>query len=78
MCDIHSQMIAHILVLENGFFTRANDDGTYSITDVPPGQYELTAWHEWFGEVKTTVEVGDGQTVEAEVIFSSTSEAPQP
>ncbi len=69
LCDIHSQMIAHILVLENGFFTKVSDDGTYSIGNVPPGQYELTAWSEWRGEVKTTVEVGDGQTVTADVVL---------
>ncbi len=71
LCDIHSQMIAHILVLENGFFTKISDDGTYSIGGVPPGQYEMTAWSEWFGEIKTTVEVGDGETVSADVAFSS-------
>ena len=73
LCDIHSQMIAHILVLENGFFTKANDDGTYSISGVPPGQYQLTVWSEWFGEIKTTVEVGDGETVSADVRFSDAS-----
>jgi len=78
LCDIHSQMIAHILVLENGFFTKANDDGSYAIADVPPGQYELTAWHEWFGEVKKTVDVADGQTVSVDVTFGAASEAPQP
>ncbi len=78
LCDIHSQMIAHILVLDNGFFTKINDDGTYSIGGVPPGQYELTAWSEWFGEIKTTVEVGDGETVSADVAFSSATEAAQP
>jgi plastocyanin len=69
LCDIHSQMIAHILVLDNGFFTKVNDDGTYSIGDVPPGEYELTAWSEWSGEVKTTIEVGDGATVSSDVYF---------
>jgi plastocyanin len=69
LCDIHSQMIAHILVLDNGFFTRVSDDGTFSIGDVPPGEYELTAWSEWSGEVKTTIEVGDGATVSADVSF---------
>jgi len=73
LCDIHSQMIAHILVLENGFFTKANDDGTYVISGVPPGQYQLTAWSEWFGEIKTMVEVGDGATVSADVRFSNAS-----
>ena len=69
LCDIHSQMIAHILVLDNGFFTKVNDDGTYSIGDVPPGEYELTAWSEWSGEVKTAIEVGDGATVSSDVHF---------
>jgi plastocyanin len=69
LCDIHSQMIAHILVLENGFFTRVSDDGMFSIGDVPPGEYELTAWSEWSGEVKITIEVGDGATVSADVSF---------
>ncbi len=78
LCDIHSQMIAHILVLENGFFTKANADGTYSISEVPPGQYELTAWSEWSGEVKTTIEVGDGETISVDVTFTGASETPQP
>ena len=73
LCDIHSQMIAHILVLDNGFFTKVNDDGTYSIADVPAGQYELTAWSEWFGEVKSTIQVGDGETVAVDVAFPSAS-----
>ena len=76
LCDIHSQMIAHILVLDNRFFTKAVDDGAYAITDVPPGQYDLTAWHEWFGEVRSTVEVGDGQTVSMDIHFSGTPLTP--
>ncbi len=76
LCDIHSQMIAHILVLDNGFFTKPGDDGAYAITGVPPGQYDLTAWHEWFGEVRTTVEVGDGQTVPVDIHFSGTPLTP--
>ena len=76
LCDIHSQMIAHILVLDNGFFTKAGDDGAYAITDIPPGQYDLTAWHEWFGEVSTTVEVGDGESVSMDIHFSGTPLTP--
>ncbi len=76
LCDIHSQMVAHILVLENRFFTKASDDGVYAITDVPSGQYDLTAWHEWFGEVKTTVEVGDGRTVSMDIPFPGTPPTP--
>tara|TARA_Y100000588_G_C14259620_1_gene927050 strand:+ start:1278 stop:2024 length:747 start_codon:yes stop_codon:yes gene_type:complete len=72
LCDIHSQMIAHILILENGFFTKASTTGTYAINDVPPGQYDLTVWNEWFGEVKTTIEITDGQTISVDVTFPNT------
>ena len=36
-CDLHSQMIAHILVLPNVFHTMPGDDGSYSVAGVPPG-----------------------------------------
>ena len=72
LCDIHSQMIAHILILENRFFTKASTTGTYAINGVPPGQYDLTAWNEWFGEVKTKIEVTEDQDTSVDVTFSST------
>ena len=67
VCDIHSQMIAHILVLPNPFFTKIADDGTYSIAGVPPGEYELVAWHEFYGRVTSTVEVTAGEATTADV-----------
>jgi plastocyanin len=45
-CSIHSRMNCIVLVLENPYFTTANDRGHYTITNVPPGSYKLKAWHE--------------------------------
>jgi plastocyanin len=45
-CSIHSRMSCIILVLENPYFATANDKGNYTITNVPPGNYQLRAWHE--------------------------------
>jgi plastocyanin len=44
-CDIHTQMNAIILGLDTPYFTRVNEDGTYSISDIPPGTYELRAFN---------------------------------
>lgn len=44
-CDIHSYMYATILVLKNPFFALPDDDGSYAITDIPPGEYHLTFWY---------------------------------
>ena len=71
LCDIHSQMIAHILVLENPYFAMPDEDGSYSIAGVPPGRYQLTAWHEMFDRVSMPVEVVSGETLRIDVTFVS-------
>lgn len=49
-CNQHPWMKAHIGVLAHPFFAVTDKDGKYTINDVPPGKYTLTAWHEKFGE----------------------------
>ena len=45
-CSIHSSMNCVVLVLENQYFAATDEKGRYSIAEVPPGTYQLTAWHE--------------------------------
>lgn len=61
-CDIHSNMSAVILVLENGFFVQPKDDGTYDLSNVPPGTYTIKAWHERFSAPAQQVTVRAGAT----------------
>jgi hypothetical protein len=49
-CNQHPWMKAHIGVLGHPYFAVTDKDGKYTIKDVPPGKYTLTAWHEKFGE----------------------------
>ncbi len=45
-CEIHSNMHAVILVLENPFFATCDDQGRFKIENVPPGTYTVHAFHE--------------------------------
>jgi plastocyanin len=45
-CSIHANMHCVVLVLENPYFAAVDDHNHYSISNVPPGTYQLTAWHE--------------------------------
>jgi plastocyanin len=45
-CSIHSTMSCIVLVLENPFYARADEQGAYRIPNVPAGTYKLKAWHE--------------------------------
>ena len=57
-CDIHPWMAAYIHVMDHPFFAVTNSKGEFTIPDVPPGTYEVAAWHEVFGEVTASVTVG--------------------
>jgi hypothetical protein len=61
-CDIHSHMSAFILVFAHRYFAVTDDDGRYSLENVPPGTYTLTVWNESIRDdaPKRTVTVPDG------------------
>ena len=44
-CEIHSYMFATILVLQNSLFTVPDDEGNYSLKNVPAGTYQLSFWY---------------------------------
>ena len=45
-CEIHSHMSAFILVFAHRYFALAEPDGSYRLENVPPGTYNVMAWHE--------------------------------
>jgi plastocyanin len=45
-CNIHHEMSAIIVVLSVPWFGTTNRDGSFSIGDVPPGEYMLSVFHE--------------------------------
>jgi plastocyanin len=45
-CSIHAKMNCIVLVLDNPYFAAADRSGHYTIKNVPPGTYKITAWHE--------------------------------
>ena len=45
-CNVHAQMSGFVLVRDNPYFAQPAADGSFSIPNVPPGQYIVHAWHE--------------------------------
>ena len=66
-CRIHSQMSAAILVLDHPYFATPNDDGTFSLPEVPPGAYMVVGWHERVGERTVRVRVEPGRRTDIEL-----------
>ena len=66
-CDAHGWMLGWMHVVDNPYFFQTGGDGTFSITDVPPGDYTLVAWQEWTGEIEIPVSVTAGETIELDI-----------
>ena len=59
LCNIHSTMNAYVYVVDSPFFAKAQASGAFSIRGVPPGRYELAAWHEAASSItRKTIVVG--------------------
>jgi plastocyanin len=44
-CNIHDNMIAHMLVVDTPYFAKSDKRGVAQIVDVPPGEYSLIVWY---------------------------------
>ncbi len=46
LCNVHPEMEAYVLVLENPYFTRPEADGSFRIEGIPAGSYPVKAWYQ--------------------------------
>jgi plastocyanin len=56
-CNVHPNMSAVIHVLSTPYYSFADQNGNFTIADVPSGHYEVLAWNEQGGTTKSTIDV---------------------
>lgn len=66
LCNVHAEMSAFVLVLNNPYFSVTEKDGVFKIENVPPGTYKVSAWHEKLRTVTKDVTVEAGKTANAD------------
>lgn len=74
-CNVHPWMKAYIFVFKNPYYSVTGDDGKYSISNLPPGTYTVTAWHEQYGTTTQSVTVGAKESKSADLTFKATAGA---
>jgi plastocyanin len=68
-CNIHSWMHAFIGVLDHPYFSVSKEDGTFEITNLPPGTYTIAVWQEKLGTQEQQVTVPPQGKTEANFTF---------
>ncbi len=69
LCNVHAEMSAFVVVVDNPYFGVTAKDGSFTINNVPPGTYKLKTWHEKLRSEEQEVKVEGGKTVEADFVL---------
>ena len=70
-CDVHGWMEAYIGVSTHPYFAVTSEDGSFSIGNVPPGDYTVEAWHEEYGVQTMAVTVPESGEATADFGYSA-------
>jgi plastocyanin len=68
-CNIHPWMHGWFAVLKTNHYTISGADGTFTLPNLPPGKYTITAWHEPDGKVTQDVTITGNETKSVDFNF---------
>lgn len=70
-CNIHPWMHGNFAVLKNSHFAITADGGSFSLANLPPGKYTITAWHESYGDQSQEVTISGNETKPVNFVFKA-------
>lgn len=60
LCNVHPEMSGYIFVAPTPYYALTDKDGSFTIKNVPPGQYTIKTWSESAKPATQAVNVGGG------------------
>lgn len=63
LCNVHPDMQAWIVVLQNPYFVQTDSSGNYCIKDIPKGTYTLKIWHPFYKTLSERIIINSSKTI---------------
>ncbi|MGB7848393.1 MAG: carboxypeptidase regulatory-like domain-containing protein [Candidatus Acidiferrum sp.] len=70
-CNVHPWMHGTFAVLKNSHFAVTGEGGAFTLANLPPGKYTITAWHESYGDQSQEVTVSGSETKTINFVFKA-------
>ncbi len=64
LCNVHPEMEAYVIVLQNPYFAVSDEEGTFKIENVPPGEYTVKVWNEKLRAIEKHINVPESGTIQ--------------
>jgi plastocyanin len=71
-CELHSWMRGVLAVFKNSHHTVTDENGAFTLPDLPAGKYTVTAWHELYGNQSKEVVVPSAENKDLSFVFKVT------
>jgi plastocyanin len=71
-CELHSWMRGVLAVFKNSHHSVTDNEGAFSLPDLPPGKYTVTAWHEVYGTQSKEITIAAGDKKDLDFVFHVT------
>lgn len=68
-CDVHPWMVTWVTVTDHPYFATTDEDGTFTIDNLPAGTYILEAWQQRLDPQRVTVTLAEGESKEVNFTF---------
>jgi plastocyanin len=70
-CNVHSWMVAYAGVLDHPFYSVTDTSGSYKLSALPAGEYQIEAWHELFGRLVQNAKLAEAETKTIDFTFQT-------
>src|SRR5467141_3538639 len=70
-CNIHPWMHGYFAVLKTSHYALSGDNGGFTLPNLPPGKYTITAWQEDYGTQTQDVTISGNETKTVDFTFKA-------